>query len=587
MLSPQILVLMSAILPLFAGIVLICGRIVLPRDQSGISLARIASTGSFAFAGIAAIQIQWRNGVANALQSVSQVVFSSEFYVTLLHDRLSLCWLILNAGVASLSLLSLSNRKPTSSNLGSKVIAIILMLAVSQGIVLLSNGLFQWMLIALSNWLLLTICFLDDEVSADKSRFHQMLITLTVADCFWMLGLIGIYFVSGTLQIPLLSEPDAFATLSDAATALMTTSVISLLISLVIRFGLFPMMTWSNRLTSSPLPLSCLLAFPVSIGGFLLIRWLPMISLFPEPRTLLIGIAALSAVLLSLSALFQQGLKRLLRLTSVPVAFAAIGIAADPLLWPQVTALFAGAIVVAVTFSIAHQVGSSSLQLRLQWGTILLLLLGTGGIESVLQSVRSTGAEEAAVQIPSVMLPLLVLSLGLFIFGWKDFIRPFENHEHIIVTRSRLACLLTGLFLLACVSCLPFFLRPREPFQFPIPYITLAVSIIAGVIAKTWRPMTKSATPELHSLFLLCQNDFHLETIIDRGITIPIEIAAALVHIFDEYTLKWFSKILPTKLTREINESSSLIDDTETPTGHAGLILTATIILITVAYLGH
>jgi formate hydrogenlyase subunit 3/multisubunit Na+/H+ antiporter MnhD subunit len=277
---------MSAILPLFAGIVLICGRIVLPKEQTGLSLAKIASIGSFTFAGIAAIQMQWESGPGSALQAVSQVVISSEFHITLLHDRLSLCWLILNAGVASLILLSLSNRNSNDSNLGAKVIAIVLMLAVSQGIVLLSNGLIQWMLIALSSWLLLTICFLHDEEFSDGSRFNQLLITLTIADCFWMLGLIGIYFVSGTLQIPRLSEPDAFATLSDAATALMTTSVISLLISLVIRFGLFPMMTWSNGLTTDQLPLACLLAFPISIGGFLLMRWLPMISLFPEPRTL-------------------------------------------------------------------------------------------------------------------------------------------------------------------------------------------------------------------------------------------------------------------------------------------------------------
>ncbi|WP_145199769.1 hypothetical protein [Thalassoglobus polymorphus] len=550
-------------------------------------IARVASMVSFAFLSVAAVAVQLQRSAEEIFRNFSFIQFENGQSLVFLHDPLSLFWLLFSSGVTSLFLFrDRSSSKPEESAEGLS--CFLGLLLVSHFLFLSCDGLTQWLLLGLSNWLFVGLVLLNSK-TRDPVR-AQILVSLTVADLFWMLGLLGIYFITGTFQIPFLTEPGAFEGLSELATALMTTSVLSLMVALVIRLGMFPLMTWSNDCLKSELRTVSLLIFPVSLGGFLLFRWQAVLTVFPEPRTLLIGLAGLSAVLLPLSGLFFTGRSRMIRMMSVPVSFVAIGLAAESQLWPQMAALFAGTVILTVTLLLTEDQAPSPLRVGMKWGMVVILLCGTTGVEAVLQSLRVIG-ENSSIHVPPVMLPLMVLSLGLFVFGVRNVLapRPEEMGEHS--SEERTLVLAVGCLMLVCVSFIPFFISPEfsspfSSFRFLAPMITVPVVVSGIFISMKLHKQTQSATPELGSLVRLCQNDYYLETILERGIVIPLEIVASLIHLFDKFMLRGLMSLLPSWGQREVSETSKLIEEDNSPSLQVGYMLLATAVLVAVVFMG-
>ncbi len=553
-----------------------------------LSVARLASAVSFVFLFMAAAAVQFQRSTEEIFRNFSFIQFENGQSLVFLHDPLSLFWLLLTSGLMSLFLFR--NRSSSEAEESAEGLSCFLgLLLVSHFLFLSCDGLTQWLLLGLSNWLFVGLVLLHSKTS-DPVR-AQILVSLTVADLFWMLGLLGIYFITGTFQIPFLTEPGAFEGLSELATALMTTSVLSLMVALVVRLGMFPLMTWSSDCLKSEWRTVSLLIFPVSLGGFLLFRWYPVLTVFPEPRTLLIGLAGLSAVLLPLSGLFYEGRSRMIRMMSVPVSFVAIGVAAEPQLWPQMAALFAGTMILTVTFLLTEDQAPHPLRVGIKWGMVVILLCGTTGVEAVLQALRTSG-ETASIHVPPVMIPLMVLSLGLFVFGVRNVLapRPEELGEHS--SEGRTPILAVGCLMLVCVSFVPFilspaFVSPFSSFRFLAPIITVPVVASGIFISMKLHKQTQGATPELGSLVRLCKNDYYLETILERGVVIPLEIVSSLTHLFDKFVLRGLMNLLPDWGQREVSETSQLIEEDNSHSLQVGYMLLATAVLVVVVFMGR
>lgn len=579
MFDSVLLLMMAAITPTLAGFVLVFSCILSRNGQSGRSLAKIASISALAFGLIASILMYFSQG--NPPPSVLSVVpLFSGVKLILLHDRLAVFWLTLNAAVVSQILLFSNLFTTTSKTDNQRIACFVLLFAVSQWTVLLSDGKAQWGLLLLGNWLLCTTLFL----SPHKRFPRQLLIWLTIADLFWMLGLMGIFILAGNLHVPFLGQPGSIMLPSDAAAALLSTSIVSMLLSILIRLGMFPFMTAASDLQSAEENLAPLIAFPLCGGGFCLFRWGAVLTTVPEPRTMLIGVAGLSAVLLAVSALFQTGTRKAERLISVLVALIVIGFALNPETWPQSLGCLGGAILLATTLAISHPSGGSRLVVSLVTAMMLILLCGSSGFETIFWSVLNFDSTSAEVQIPRVMLPLLVLATGLFIFGVLTMLTedsiPSDLHRI-----PRFGPPFFGCVCLLVLSVSPMFLKPEVSYRLQFPVIMFMIVACCMLLVKTFSATQQLTTPELGALVNLSRQDYDLATLIDRGISLPLEVAAFLTNLFDLFILNGLIKRLSKWGLEEVSESCELIEHELSAGGRAQLIAWTAIVLLISVYL--
>jgi NAD(P)H-quinone oxidoreductase subunit 5 len=87
-------------------------------------------------------------------------------------------------------------------------------------------------------------------------------------------------------------------------------SAVCLALAVVLRTGLFPVHGWLTQVMEAPTPVSALLhAGVVNLGGFILIRFAPLLELAPVARWLLVGFGLATAVLAGLVMLTRVSIK--------------------------------------------------------------------------------------------------------------------------------------------------------------------------------------------------------------------------------------------------------------------------------------
>lgn len=591
--------LLTLLFPVIGAIVLIGWNFVFPINQNRSWIAVFASVATVVFATFVAVMVFFGDELYGTTVTNSRISIGDELKLIIFQDRMTSCWLLLNGLLALQILLSGMGASASPRAVASRSALTLLMLASSQVVVFQGDALWQWGALALGNWLLFLYIRSTNPESSHNGGEVQLLVFLTLADFFWMLGMVGLYFATGTLEISILTEPTRYANLGTTTNTVLVPAVISLLVSLAIRLGLFPANIWTNAGTISSGAAANLMVFTLGTAGFLLFRWLPILVMFPEPRTLLIGVVGLSAILLSLSALLHTGLKKLLRLASVPLAFAVIGVVTDPRLWPQMASLIAGSIVITISLCVQSSVVPARVR---AWGgrvMVAILLCGPFGIEAIFYAIR-TGMNGTAVEVPAVMLPLMVFSLGLFVFGIQQVFEPpgpdreeaskpveDERHDELIPRQPTFIEWLNiplgiGLLLLACG--IPFLFRSIGSYDFLPPYLSVPVAGIALMVGKKLRMQSVSTAPELGSLLRLCSRDYHIATVIDRGIVVPIETAASLIHLFDQFVLPAILRDFPQWLRKEITEISDLIDREASTIFHVGVLCVTFIVLMVAVF---
>lgn len=572
MIEPSALAFFSAIVPLVAVVSQTIQTICLPTQPRGTSFAKMAAVASLLCGVVAVARAQFFSTEAT-FGAATDVQIGHSISITFFDDRLTLFWLVLNSLVVC-QLLWQQSKGACRTTVGLWLV----LLSAMQAVVLVNNAQFQWTLLSLTNWLFYSVQIRAHSHSESEKYSMQPIIFLTVADMFWMLGLLGVYLITGTLEITLLTRESSYLNLSDSATALLITSVMSLFVSLVIRFGFFPMMTWTNHCIISRTSLALLWVCPISLSGYLLFRWLPVLSQFGEALTLTIGLAALSAVLLAVSAMFRARRIQLQRLGSVLIAFAVIGVAKNFELWPQMAALMAGAIVLMVTLSQSRSTSTAAGDRLTLIAIVVVLLCGTSGLEPVLRSMAFSSSDPA-IKTPPVMLPLLVLTLGVFLFGLFQHFQE-EAADLDDATADLDVNRLWGLFTLVALQAVPFFLSPQTEYELVLPIWVASIVVTSLLISNYVLSLGKLTTQELNSLVKLCREDYYVGKVIDRGLTTPIRIGALFIHLIDNFLIRGLLVRLPRLLINEAHNASHEQQTLQTPIAQTRLIIFTLAILL-------
>jgi NAD(P)H-quinone oxidoreductase subunit 5 len=90
----------------------------------------------------------------------------------------------------------------------------------------------------------------------------------------------------------------------------LQSSAVCLALAVILRTGLFPVHGWLTQVMEAPTPVSALLhAGVVNLGGFILIRFAPLLELAPAARWLLVGFGLATAVLAGLVMLTRVTIK--------------------------------------------------------------------------------------------------------------------------------------------------------------------------------------------------------------------------------------------------------------------------------------
>lgn len=581
----QLLLIMSVALPLLSAILLTANQARSLSSSLTRSVATIASvfTCALALFSLAAAAVP-----SHEILEFKQINFNAINDIFGLPDELSplqSCWLFMNS--ISTGLLTFGMRRKQGSSHRLQMAPLFCLFTVANAIVITDDLRWQWFLLGLSNWIVYACVFPRHSHAENLPNSRQMVIYLTLADSFWMMGLLGMSLMSSSSRIgDILLTTESFRE-NPAAIGLLTTSAVSMLISIAIRLAFFPMMSWTRNVPQSAESLICLLAFPISLGGFLYFRWNSILLFSPEPATLLLGIAGLSALLLTLTALFQTGLQRRFRLGSLPLTLAILGVAIRPELSPQMVSLFCGGIIFTSTLILSGSTPFSGMR-SAHWFTWIfggLLWCSTFGSEVIFRTLfQATSTDTNGVDVPNVMLPLMVLSLGLFAYGLYECLKettPEPTHK------TNWGSLAIGSLAMLTILSFPFLLAGSHSYQFQFPIISVAVLITGALVANLTTARDLDSPPELSSLSKLCSNEYHLETILDRGIVIPIEIAAALAHFFDRYILKSVLVTIPEWIQKEVIDSTQLMENGSTTSMRLQWIILSLAVMLGALYITH
>ncbi|AUL98925.1 NADH dehydrogenase [Rhodocyclaceae bacterium] len=96
----------------------------------------------------------------------------------------------------------------------------------------------------------------------------------------------------------------------EPASAALQASAVCLVLAVILRTALLPVHGWLIQVMEAPTPVSALLhAGVVNLGGFVLIRFAPMLEAVPAARWLLVGVGLATAVLAGLVMLTRVSIK--------------------------------------------------------------------------------------------------------------------------------------------------------------------------------------------------------------------------------------------------------------------------------------
>jgi NADH-quinone oxidoreductase subunit L len=228
----------------------------------------------------------------------------------------------------------------------SRFFALISLFAFAMFLLVVSDNLLTlyigWEVMGFCSYML--IGFWYAKPSARNAAVKAFL-TTRVGDVFMLLGLVGLYKATGTLNYQAaLADPSALARLSSEPSGVLGLSVAGLLgilifIGVVGKSAQFPLHVWLPDAMEGPTPVSAMIhaATMVSAGVYLAIRIFPLVSagwdggaLTPAMLTMTL-IGAFTALFAATIALAQNDIKRVLAYSTISqlgYMIAALGVGA-------------------------------------------------------------------------------------------------------------------------------------------------------------------------------------------------------------------------------------------------------------------
>ena len=182
-----------------------------------------------------------------------------------------------------------------------------------------------WELVGLSSYLLIGFWYTKRAPAlASKKAF----LVNRVADHGFLMGIIGIWLITGTMNIQ-----ESFAPFLDADLLVRDTIAILLFVGAAGKSAQFPFHVWLPDAMEGPTPVSALIhaATMVNAGVYFIARTSSIFASAPEALMLVAAIGTFTALLASTIALTQRDIKRVLAystLSQLGYMFAALGVGA-------------------------------------------------------------------------------------------------------------------------------------------------------------------------------------------------------------------------------------------------------------------
>jgi NADH-quinone oxidoreductase subunit L len=197
-----------------------------------------------------------------------------------------------------------------------------LLLILTDGYLVLFGA---WELVGLSSYLLIGFWYTKRAPAlASKKAF----LVNRVADHGFLIGIIGIWLVTGTLNIA-----DSFAPFFDADLLVRDVVVLLLFVGAAGKSAQFPFHVWLPDAMEGPTPVSALIhaATMVNAGVYFIARTSPLFASAPEALITVAAIGTFTAILAATIAITQRDIKRVLAystLSQLGYMFAALGVGA-------------------------------------------------------------------------------------------------------------------------------------------------------------------------------------------------------------------------------------------------------------------
>ncbi|SFH58134.1 hypothetical protein [Planctomicrobium piriforme] len=469
-----------------------------------------------------------------------------------------------------------------------------LWLAVAVTVTLLADGIWlQWASVVASSWLLSLILAQDDTDGDAAQGAGQCLVWLTVADFIWLCGLLTFGLVWVSPGVSNLTDQSQLQNLNLEQSALAVTGQTFLLISMILRCGLYPLMSWTRSAAISYRVAAWVTAFGLGQGLLLSLRWSPMLTFFAETQLLMAGLGGLSAVLLGLIAVSGAvGPRRLLSVASAQIGLVWLGLAATPNstnIPAAVPGLAAVLLIVGLSLGLDEKQRGPSIVWcqRVLWAFALLLCCGLLGQEQLGEAVRKSEALHGLnprVLLGTVLAGQLLTTIALF--------RELADPASAATLRSRpdlstLGWIFFAALLLCGVAGLvasPLLWFGTGRIAFSLPIASSIVMLIGILAARNWSDRPANVPGEqLEQQSLLRRMtgvDFYIPTLIQLFILAPIRIVAQLSRFFDWFFLGQLVQKVPATLVQRIADSSTHADEETPESGTTWQLLAAAACLV-------
>lgn len=182
-----------------------------------------------------------------------------------------------------------------------------------------------WELVGLSSYLLIGFWYTKRAPAlASKKAF----LTNRVADHGFLIGIMGVWLITGTMNIQ-----DSFAPFLDADLLVRDMVALLLFVGAAGKSAQFPFHVWLPDAMEGPTPVSALIhaATMVNAGVYFIARTSPLFASAPEALITVAAVGTFTALLASTIALTQRDIKRVLAystLSQLGYMFAALGVGA-------------------------------------------------------------------------------------------------------------------------------------------------------------------------------------------------------------------------------------------------------------------
>jgi NADH-quinone oxidoreductase subunit L len=186
-----------------------------------------------------------------------------------------------------------------------------------------------WELVGLASYLLIGFWF--EKFSASEAGKKAFVMTRT-GDVAFLLGLVLLWLQLGTLDMPLLNDPQAVG--RQLSPGMITLTALLIFGGIVGKSAQFPLLTWLPDAMEGPTPVSALLhsATMVAAGVYLFARLFGFFSLSPTAMGVCLAIGTISMLMAATMAMVARDIKQVWAYSTISqLGFMLMGLGAGSL----------------------------------------------------------------------------------------------------------------------------------------------------------------------------------------------------------------------------------------------------------------